>query len=58
VLGGLRQGLSNKQIARELGLCEPTIKVHVRHIMRKLGVTNRTQVALLSERLRSPTDHR
>jgi DNA-binding NarL/FixJ family response regulator len=57
VLGGLRQGLSNKQIARELGLCEPTIKVHVRHIMRKLGVTNRTQVALLSERLRSPTDH-
>jgi DNA-binding NarL/FixJ family response regulator len=57
VLDGLRQGMSNKQIARELGLREPTIKIHIRHTMRKFGVTNRTQVALLAERLRPSDDH-
>ena len=49
VLHVLRQGKSNKHIARELNMCEATVKVHVRHIMRKLGVTNRTEVALLAE---------
>jgi two-component system nitrate/nitrite response regulator NarL len=43
------QGQSNKQIARELNLSEATAKVHVRHIMRKLGAVNRTQVALLAK---------
>jgi DNA-binding NarL/FixJ family response regulator len=42
----LRQGLSNKEIARELVMAESTVKVHVRAIMRKLGATNRTQVAI------------
>jgi DNA-binding NarL/FixJ family response regulator len=51
VLEGVRQGHSNKQIARELHLREPTVKVHIRHIMRKLGARNRTQVALIAERL-------
>jgi DNA-binding NarL/FixJ family response regulator len=51
VLEGVRQGHSNKQIARELDLREPTVKVHIRHIMRKLGARNRTQVALIAERL-------
>ena len=46
------QGKSNKQMARELGLQEATVKVHVRHIMRKLGAVNRTQAALLAESLR------
>lgn len=46
VLRLLRQGESNKRIARELGMCESTVKVHVRQIMRKLGVSNRTQAAL------------
>lgn len=46
VLGALLEGKSNKRIARDLALCESTVKVHVRHIMRKLAVTNRTQVAL------------
>jgi DNA-binding NarL/FixJ family response regulator len=53
VMEGVRQGHSNKQIARELDLREPTVKVHIRHIMRKLGVRNRTQVALIAERLAS-----
>jgi DNA-binding NarL/FixJ family response regulator len=42
----LRQGASNKEIARQLGMAEATVKVHVRAIMRKLGATNRTQVAI------------
>jgi DNA-binding NarL/FixJ family response regulator len=52
VLGRLRQGESNKLIGRKLQLCESTVKVHIRHIIRKLGVTNRTQAALSTARLR------
>ena len=49
VLARLREGKSNKQIAQEIGMREATVKVHVRHIMRKLGAVNRTQVALLAD---------
>ncbi len=42
----LREGKSNKLIARDLEMCESTVKVHVRQIMRKLGAANRTQAAL------------
>jgi RNA polymerase sigma factor (sigma-70 family) len=44
------RGLPNKQIARELGLSEKTVKTHVGHILAKLGVTDRTQAALLALR--------
>jgi len=46
VLERLTRGDSNKAIARRLGIREGTVKVHVRQIMRKLGVGNRTQVAI------------
>lgn len=46
VLEALLEGKPNKLIAHELDLRESTVKVHVRHIMRKLNVTNRTQVAV------------
>jgi DNA-binding NarL/FixJ family response regulator len=46
VLDRLIQGASNKLIGRQLKLRESTVKVHVRHIMRKLGSANRTQAAL------------
>ncbi len=49
VLRFLGQGQSNKQIARALSMCETTVKVHVRQIMRKLGATNRTQAALRAQ---------
>jgi DNA-binding NarL/FixJ family response regulator len=52
VIDALRRGRSNKIIASELSLSENTIKVHVRHIMRKLNATNRTQAALRSQALR------
>jgi len=51
VLRLLRQGQSNKLIASQLGLSEATVKVHLRCIMRKLGVANRTQVAIASMNL-------
>ena len=47
VVEGLRKGKANKVIAYELAMCESTVKVHVRKIMRKLKATNRTQVAYL-----------
>jgi DNA-binding NarL/FixJ family response regulator len=50
VLSCLCRGMPNKQIARELGLAEKTVKTHVGHILAKLGVTDRTQAALLAVR--------
>lgn len=41
VLELMREGKSNKQIARELGICEGTVKVHVAALFRHLGVHNR-----------------
>ena len=46
VLRRLWRGSSNKVIAHELNMCESTVKVHIRHIMKKLHVSNRTQVVL------------
>jgi DNA-binding NarL/FixJ family response regulator len=46
----LRLGKPNKIIAYELGMCESTVKVHVRNIMRKVGATNRTQAAYIGQR--------
>ena len=47
VIEALRVGKPNKIIAYELSMCESTVKVHVRTIMKKLKVSNRTQVAYL-----------
>jgi two-component system, NarL family, nitrate/nitrite response regulator NarL len=47
VLELLRRGDTNKAIARRLGMREGTVNVHVRQIMRKFGVTNRTQIAVV-----------
>lgn len=48
VISCLCVGDSNKAIARKLGMTETTVKVHVREVMRKFGVSNRTQVAILA----------
>jgi NarL family two-component system response regulator LiaR len=50
VLGCLCRGLPNKRIAAELRLSEKTVKAHVGHIFGKLGVTDRTQAALVAVR--------
>lgn len=46
-------GLSNKEIARELGIAEATVKIHMTALMRRLNVRNRTQVAIIASGLRS-----
>jgi DNA-binding NarL/FixJ family response regulator len=46
VVQALRQGKPNKIIAFELNMCESTVKVHVRHLMKKLRAKNRTEVAM------------
>jgi DNA-binding NarL/FixJ family response regulator len=51
VLRLLAQGQSNKDIARHLQIVEDTVKVHVKHILAKLGVQSRTQAALYAIRL-------
>jgi len=42
----LVRGVSNKEIARALGIEVVTVKKHVGNILRKLGVENRTQAAI------------
>ncbi|OOG48798.1 response regulator transcription factor [Rhodanobacter sp. C01] len=51
VMTMIAEGLLNKQIAYDLGVSEATIKAHMTAIMRKLGVNNRTQVALIANQL-------
>jgi DNA-binding NarL/FixJ family response regulator len=48
VLVLIAQGRSNKRIALELGISEKTVKTHVGHVLAKLGVTDRTQAAVLA----------
>ena len=50
VLELICRGLSNKLIARELGVSEKTVKAHVGHVLAKLGVSDRTQAALYAVR--------
>ena len=52
ILAKLTEGATNKSIANELGICEATVKVHLRTCFRKIGAKNRTQAALwASEKL-------
>ena len=48
VLTLIAGGRSNKRIALELGISEKTVKTHVGHVLAKLGVTDRTQAAVLA----------
>jgi DNA-binding NarL/FixJ family response regulator len=50
VARALRKGTPNKIIAYELNMCESTVKVHVREIMRKLKAKNRTEIAYLTNK--------
>jgi len=46
ILQQLAKGGSNKEIARDLDLAESTVKIHVQHILRKLGLASRVQAAI------------
>ena len=46
VLREIARGSSNKEIARALDIAETTVKIHVQHILRKLGLSSRVQAAV------------
>ncbi len=46
ILRSLMEGTPNKLIARKLHVTEATVKVHVKAVLRKIGVANRTQAAM------------
>lgn len=46
VLREIARGASNKEIARTLEIAETTVKIHVQHILRKLGLSSRVQAAV------------
>jgi two-component system, NarL family, nitrate/nitrite response regulator NarL len=46
IIRRLADGHSNKSIAKDLSITEATVKVHLKTVLRKLGATNRTQVAI------------
>ena len=48
ILEHIAQGRSNKEIARGLGIAETTVKIHVQHVLRKLGVDSRVQAAVMA----------
>ncbi|WP_217125153.1 response regulator [Hydrogenophilus thiooxidans] len=48
ILGYLANGKSNKEIARYLAISPDTVKLHVRHILAKLGLTSRVEAAVLA----------
>lgn len=51
VLRSIAKGWSNKEIAREFGLSEKTVKAHITSIFKTLNVVNRTQAASVARRL-------
>jgi DNA-binding NarL/FixJ family response regulator len=55
VLNLLSSGMPNKVIAHRLGMSLSTVKAHVHHIIRKLKVANRTEVALLTQHTHAGT---
>ncbi|MBU0588856.1 MAG: response regulator [Gammaproteobacteria bacterium] len=48
ILRGIARGASNKEIARELGIAETTVKIHVQHVLRKLDVSSRVHAAVIA----------
>jgi DNA-binding NarL/FixJ family response regulator len=50
VLVLIGRGFANKRIAQELELSEKTVKTHVGHVLAKLGVSDRTQAAVVAVR--------
>jgi two-component system, NarL family, nitrate/nitrite response regulator NarL len=54
IVGHIAAGLSNKQIARVLGISDGTVKVHIKNLLRKLGAHSRLEAALWAVEQRPP----
>ena len=50
VLGFVAEGMSNKQIAYEMGVSEATVKLHINALLRAVGATNRTQAVIIAQK--------
>jgi two-component system nitrate/nitrite response regulator NarL len=48
VLRGIARGASNKEIGRDHGIAETTVKIHVQHVLRKLNVSSRVHAAVIA----------
>ena len=48
IVAHIARGASNKEIARALEIAETTVKIHVQHVLRKLGLNSRVQVAVVA----------
>jgi len=48
ILRGIARGASNKEIGRELGIAETTVKVHVQNLLRKMQVSTRVHAAVMA----------
>ena len=48
ILRAVARGASNKEVARELDIAESTVKIHVQHLLRKLDVSSRVQLAVIA----------
>ena len=51
VLNLVAQGMSNKQIAYEMGVSEATVKLHINALLRSVGATNRTQAVITAKKM-------
>lgn len=51
VLGLVAQGMSNKQIAYEMGVSEATVKLHINALLRSVGANNRTQAVITAQKM-------
>ena len=52
ILEHLIDGKSNKLIARDMGIAEGTVKVHVKHVLKKLNLRSRVEAAVWADRVR------
>ncbi len=50
VLGLVAQGMSNKQIAYEIGVSEATVKLHINALLKAIGAANRTQAVIIAQK--------
>jgi two-component system nitrate/nitrite response regulator NarL len=54
ILECLADGLNNKTIARNLGISDATVKVHVKNVLRKLNLTSRLEAAVWKHKSKQP----
>jgi DNA-binding NarL/FixJ family response regulator len=48
VLESLAKGMSNRQVGEHLGIAEKTVRIHVSHVLEKLGAADRTQAVIIA----------